>query len=48
MPSKAKTINRTLPEDQVAELQRLSGQPQWKDLEQPAKQGTLFDDGGAE
>lgn len=30
----------------VAELQRLSGQPQWKDLEQPAKQGTLFDDGG--
>lgn len=28
----------------VAELQRLSGQPQWKDIEQPAKQGTLFDD----
>lgn len=27
----------------IAELQRLSGQPQWKDLEQPATQGTLFD-----
>jgi hypothetical protein len=27
----------------VAELQRLSGQPQWKDLEQPTTQGTLFD-----
>lgn len=72
MPSKAKTVYRTLDEQQVldlknargcgvpwsrlskhyglpvAELQRLSGQPQWKDLEQPAKQGTLFDDGGAE
>ena len=72
MPSKAKTINRTLDEDQVqdlnnsrgcgvpwpvlskhygvpvAELQRLSGQPQWKDLEQPATQGTLFDEGSAE
>lgn len=32
----------------VAELQRLSGQPQWRDIEQPAKQRTLFDDGGAE
>jgi hypothetical protein len=32
----------------VAELQRLSGQPQWKDLEQPATQGTLFDEGSAE
>jgi hypothetical protein len=27
----------------IAELQRLSGQPQWKDLEQPAQQRTLFD-----
>ena len=32
----------------VAELQRLCGQPQWKDLEQPATQGTLFDEGSAE
>ena len=72
MPSKAKTIQRTLDEQQVqdlknsrgfgvpwpvlskhyglpvAELQRLSGQPQWKDLEQPATQGTLFEIGGAE
>lgn len=32
----------------VAELQRLSGQPQWKDLERPATQGTLFEIGGAE
>jgi hypothetical protein len=32
----------------VAELQRLSGQPQWQDLEQPATQGTLFDEGSAE
>ena len=72
MPSKAKTIQRTLDEQQVkdlknsrgcgvpwpvlskhycipvAELQRLSGQPQWKDLEQPAKHGTLFDEGSAE
>ena len=30
----------------IAELQRLSGQPQWKDLEQPAQQRTRFDDGG--
>ena len=30
----------------VAELQRLSGQPQWQDLEQPAKQRTLFDSEG--
>ena len=32
----------------VAELQRLTGQPQWQDLEQPATQGTLFDEGSAE
>jgi hypothetical protein len=32
----------------IAELQRLSGQPQWKDLEQPAQQRTLFDEIGGE
>ena len=32
----------------IAELQRLSGQPQWKDLEQPAQQRTLFEIGGEE
>jgi hypothetical protein len=30
----------------VAELQRLSGQPQWKDIPEPVKQRTLFDAGG--
>ena len=72
MPSKAKTIQRTLDDDQVqdpensrgfgvpwpvlskdygvpvAELQRLSGQPRGQDLEQPATQGTLIDEGSAE
>ena len=30
----------------VAELQRLSGQPQWNDIPEPTTQRTLFDDGG--
>ena len=30
----------------IAELQRLSGQPQWKDIPEPVKQRTLCDDGG--
>ena len=32
----------------IAELQRLCGQPQWKDLEQDKTQGTLFDEIGGE
>ncbi len=30
----------------VAELQRLAGQPQWKDIPEPTRQRTLFDGGG--